>query len=52
MAYVRRVPSVVVPFFVDQPFGGDRTLRLDTSAASIPTRSLSTARLIFVLSNT
>ncbi|MEM9216004.1 MAG: glycosyltransferase [Cyanobacteria bacterium P01_F01_bin.150] len=39
------VPSVVVPFFADQPFWGDRTLRLGTSAASIPKRSLSTARL-------
>ena len=39
------VPSVVVPFFADQPFWGDRTVRLGTSAASIQKRSLSTAKL-------
>ena len=40
------VPSVVVPFFADQPFWGDLTVRLGTSAASIPKRSLSTERLV------
>lgn len=39
------VPSVVVPFFADQPFWGDRAVRLGISAASIPKRSLSAMRL-------
>lgn len=39
------VPSVVVPFFADQPFWGDRACRLGVSAASIPKGSLSTGRL-------
>ncbi|MEM9116783.1 MAG: glycosyltransferase [Cyanobacteria bacterium P01_F01_bin.56] len=39
------VPSVAVPFFADQPFWGDRTVRLGVSAASIPKRSLSAGRL-------
>lgn len=39
------VPGIVVPFFADQPFWGDRTVRLGVSAASISKRSLSATRL-------
>jgi sterol 3beta-glucosyltransferase len=39
------VPSVAVPFFADQPFWGDRAVRLGGSAASIPKQSLSATRL-------
>ena len=39
------VPSVVVPFFADQPFWGDRLCRLRLSPRPIPRRTLTTKRL-------
>lgn len=39
------VPSVVVPFFGDQPFWGDRVMKLGTSPSPIPKAQLTTDRL-------
>ena len=39
------VPSVVVPFFGDQPFWGDRVHRLGTSPAPVPKSQLTADRL-------
>ncbi|MEM1308473.1 MAG: glycosyltransferase, partial [Cyanobacteria bacterium P01_H01_bin.153] len=39
------VPNIVVPFSVDQPFWGDRAVRLGVSPDSIPKKQLSTERL-------
>lgn len=40
------VPSVVVPFFGDQPFWGDRVYQLGTSPAPIPKAKLTVERLV------
>ena len=39
------VPSVVVPFFGDQPFWGDRVMKLGTSPSPIPKAELTVDRL-------
>ncbi|MGD1859982.1 MAG: glycosyltransferase [Leptolyngbyaceae cyanobacterium] len=39
------VPNIVVPFFTDQPFWGDRAVQLGVSPDSIPKQQLSTERL-------
>ncbi|MBD2121002.1 glycosyltransferase [Trichocoleus sp. FACHB-262] len=39
------VPSVVVPFFGDQPFWGDRVMKLGTSPSPIPKAELTADRL-------
>lgn len=39
------VPSVIVPFFSDQPFWADRLYRLGLSPRPIPIRSLTSGRL-------
>lgn len=39
------VPSVVVPFFGDQPFWGDRVMKLGSSPSPIPKAQLTTDRL-------
>lgn len=39
------VPSVVVPFFGDQPFWGDRVMKLGTSPSPIPKAQLTAERL-------
>lgn len=40
------VPGVVVPFFADQPFWGDRCTRLGVSPSPIPQKQLSVERLV------
>jgi sterol 3beta-glucosyltransferase len=40
------VPSVVVPFLVDQPFWGRQLHRLGIAAAPIPRRSLTAEALV------
>lgn len=39
------VPSIVVPFFGDQPFWGDRVMKLGTSPSPIPKAELTVDRL-------
>lgn len=39
------IPSIVVPFFTDQPFWGDRVLRLGVSPKPIPKKQLTANRL-------
>lgn len=39
------VPNIVVPFFGDQPFWGDRVVQLGVSPDSIPKRQLTAQRL-------
>jgi UDP:flavonoid glycosyltransferase YjiC (YdhE family) len=39
------IPSVVVPFFGDQPFWADRMYKLGLSPRPIPRRSLNSERL-------
>ena len=39
------VPNIVVPFFTDQPFWGDRAVQFGISPDSIPKKQLLTKRL-------
>lgn len=43
------VPSVIVPFFADQPFWADRVYRLGLSPRPIPRRSLTSERLMHAI---
>lgn len=43
------IPSVIVPFFADQPFWGAQVHRQGLGPAPIPQRSLTTARLVAAL---